>query len=208
MVNIVKENFVKIMIALISWVFFIVSVQQCRRNDERANDIKNIIESQTKEIQAFKDEAKKWHSIAAVTALNHNESVKLAIKNDPELANIAKEFRSVKQSLKNIKYLGTTSLESKYDIIHHTVRDTVYIENNDTVSAKLSVGFDPNGYYQYRAIVSNNNIKTISISSYDTITTAVTMYRKWLFGRKRYKQEIISRNPNTKITYQKSLIIG
>ena len=207
MLSLIKNNFQKIILALIGWVFFAVSVYQCKRNDSRIDDIKNVITSQDESIRTFKDEAGRWHSVATATELQHHEAVKLYIKSDSQLNNVVKQFTTVKKSLRNLEYLGITGLTSNYNITNQIIKDTVYLHHTDTLKAKFVYGAEPKNYYRYQAIVYNNDIKDLKIQTNDTINVAVTKFRKWFLGKRRYRSEVISSNPYTKITYQKTLLI-
>lgn len=207
MLNPIKEIIFKIILLLTGWVLFAVSVYQCKRNDSRIDDIKNIVVSQNESIRTFKDEANRWHSVATATELQHHEAVKLYVKSDTQLNKITKEFITVKKSLRNLEYLGVTGLTSNYNITNQYIKDTVYLQNKDTLKAKFIYGAEPKNYYRYQAIVYNNNIKDLQIQTNDTINVAVTKWRKWFLGKRRYRSEVISSNPYTKITYQKTLLI-
>lgn len=207
MLSLIKNNFQKIILALIGWVFFAVSVYQCKRNDSRIDDIKNIVVSQNESIRTFKDEANRWHSVATATQLQHHEAVKLYIKSDTQLNSVVKQFTIVKKSLRNLEYLGVTGLSSNYNIKPQIFRDTVILQNKDTLKAKFVYGAEPKNYYHYQAIVYNNDIKDLQIQTNDTINVAVTKWRKWFLGKRRYRSEVISSNPYSKITYQKTLLI-
>jgi hypothetical protein len=207
MLSFIRENLKKILLALIGWVFFAISVYQCERNDSRIDDIKNIVNTQNESIRTFKDEANRWHSVATATELQHHEAVKMYIKSDTNLNRVIKDFTTVKKSLKNLEYLGITTLSSNYNATHQIILDTVYIQNKDTLPAKYIHGVEPRNYFSYQAIVYNNDIKDLQIQSNDTINVAVTKWRKWFLGKKRFRSEVISSNPYTKITHQKTLLI-
>lgn len=207
MLGFIFKNSQKLFLALTALLFFAVSVYQCQSNDSRIDDIKNIVVSQNESIRTFKDEANRWHSVATATQLQHHEAVKLYIKSDTQLNSVVKQFTTVKKSLRNLEYLGVTGLTSNYNITNQIIKDTVILGNNDTLKAKFVYGAEPKNYYRYQAIVYNNDIKDLQIQTNDTINVAVTKWRKWFLGKRRYRSEVISSNPYSKITYQKTLLI-
>lgn len=110
--------------------------------------------------------------------------------------------------LKRIENISQNAMQSNYEITA-PVRDTVVVIDSTTVRKGLSLLYkDP--WLELDGIILGDRFKG-SVVSYDTITQVVHRVPKrflfFRFGTKELRQEIVSSNPNTRLTYSRSLNI-
>ncbi len=111
--------------------------------------------------------------------------------------------------LKRIENISQNAIQSNYKITT-PLRDTIVIIDSSTVKNGLSLQYrDP--WIELKGTILNNRF-TGSIVSYDTLIQVVhRVPRRFLFfrfGTKELRQEIVSSNPNTQLTYSRNLKIA
>jgi hypothetical protein len=195
------------LVLLLACASFVFSVKTCQQNRTEAKELKDQLRAMNANIVTYKDEQERWHAERETEAISHIKTLRTIAEYDNQIKATLADLPTVKKSLKNLEYLGIAGIKSGYNVLPTSVKDTLYVVNKDTSKAKINTGIDPEGWYSYRAYVSNNTIQELSFFTNDSIANAVTFKRKWLFGRKRYNQELISYNPNSKIRYSRSIIV-
>jgi len=148
------------------------------------------------EIKTWKDNSGYWRSKAETAEINREDLKKLE-----ELKNLSKEFEGVKKSLKNLEnYIGISSETT----INKTVnlKDTTIYKNNIAYTVPKFEFKDE--WTDITGVIDSGKVD-LKISSKDSLDVVQYWDRKWFLGKKKYFTEIKSFNPNTKITYQRSI---
>lgn len=179
------------------------------RHKQERQELQSLLDHRKDSIRNFQDQANNWHSISNVFEVRSVQALQLAASQNKQIQDLHQNFEFVRKDLKNLQYLGITAMQSNYLINEPTKTDTIFISQKDTIPAQIYTKTDTAGWYQVKAVFINSQIKDISLTTRDSITTAITWRRKyWIFGRKRYTQEIISHNPYTRVSYQKNIIVN
>lgn len=116
-------------------------------------------------------------------------------------------IRDMNIKLRRVENLSQNSLESRYDI-STVVRDTVVIPSQSSaqISAHIISYHDP--YVNLNGMIVDSVFRG-TIITYDTLTQFVhRIPRRFLFirwGMRELRQEIVSSNPHTQITYSRSI---
>jgi len=166
-------------------------------------DLKSIITSKDHEIKTWQDKSGEWHSRAYAAEIRSNQTLKYLSQHDARLSELSGKIDGLKSNLKNLQSYSEMAIESNQSAAIKG-RDTIFVVNKDTVSGKFYTYSD-----RWNNIVAlTRNDSMYCINKYkDSIINAVIWERKWLLGRKRYTQEVISENPNTEITYSRNLTV-
>lgn len=197
---------VRIIFILALSLFFLIGIGMANKLEQERDSLQSIIIAKDAEIKTWKDNAQQWHTQTTVADINSHKALKLLIAYDTNFQRISKDFESLKKSMRNLSYYSTNNMASKYNFTA-PVTDTSIIDHNDTTKIQIINVADTAGWYNFKAIINNNNVAVIDFSTKDSISTVVTFKRKWFLGRKRYTQEIISHNPHSKINYARSILI-
>lgn len=169
--------------------------------DDRAERNEGYRELNKVEHQAavqFKDEANRWHSRAEQAYISSK-----TIEDNPAFQKMLSEFQDIKKNLKNTTSIQTLSTESSYKYNLH-LKDTT-IKICDTIRVIRSARYHDQ-WIDINALVDGNDLRP-EIIIRDSLTCVGYWKRKWILSRKKYYSEIISQNPHTRITYNRSLII-
>jgi hypothetical protein len=205
------KNWLRISIVGLIAIFITIlfsSLAAYKTERDKRISYENLYRSSDQKVKIYQDSEKAWHTRSDVYEVKSIEALRLVAKYDPVLANLDKRFESVNKNLKNIQYLGISSMSSSYPIDRPGSTDTLVIFNKDTIQAKAIIQTDSLRWYTFKALVYNNTIQHIDFQAHDSLETVITFKRKWLLGRKRYFQEIKSLNPHSKVNYARSIKIG
>lgn len=200
--KVAKYTFVPILLILVA---FLSVVLLGKRNE--LVEVGRLATNRGDSIRIFQDENLAWHTRGEVMELKTVEAVNLLAKYDKSFEDLHTKFETINHNMKNLQYLGITQMRTNYHIKEPGSKDTLYVLKSDTIPAQVATMRDTAGWYDFKAIVINGQIRDIQINTRDSLSTAITYKRKWFLGRKRYQQEIISHNPHSKITYSRSVII-
>lgn len=110
--------------------------------------------------------------------------------------------------IKRIENISRNALKSDYEILT-PVRDTIVVIDSTQAVKGLSLAYrDP--WIELDGTIIENMFKG-RITTYDTLTQVVHRVPKRFlflkFGTKELRQEIVSSNPNTRLTYNQSINI-
>lgn len=109
--------------------------------------------------------------------------------------------------LKRIENISSSSIQSAYDIKAPVV-DTALVRRDTVVQSRLIRYASP--YIRLDGVVDGSVFRG-TIETYDTLTQVVhRIPRRFLFikyGTKELRQEIVSSNPHTRITYSRSVVV-
>ncbi|MFN8436132.1 MAG: DUF6549 family protein [Cytophagales bacterium] len=196
-----KNNAKTIIASLVGWVFFIVGLVQCHRQESRFEQLEQTLKLQNESFKSWQSKDGKNHAQNAVLVANDADMARILMNNTEEFKNFKNDFEGIKKNLKNLQLASKTTLQSHYYTNNFNYKDTVV---KDTAGKYFNTS---STWYQVNGLVANNKIIDLNIYTKDSLAMAVYWHRKWLFGKKRYTHEIINTNPYNKITYNKSLIL-
>ena len=137
----------------------------------------------------------------------HYTAVTQTAADNSELKEMLQEQKQLLKELdikvKSIKTAQVTATASDYTIPMPAKPDT--IRETDTVQAPY--------YYKDEWIEAQAVGDSLKISTHDSLTVIVSkIYRHkflcWRWGTKGYEVQLVSHNPNSKITYNKTVING
>lgn len=115
--------------------------------------------------------------------------------------NDAKLIQNLKIKLKQVENVSTHAAQTDQSI-KINLKDTVYVKNKGEESGKKFRYKTP--YIKLDGILGKDSIQ-INMTSYDTLKQVVyRVPKKFLFikyGTKAIRQEVVSTNPHTRITY-------
>ncbi len=152
---------------------------------DNVNSYKSLYEVEHSQNLIFKAKDSTWHNRTEVAVVSKSE-----LKYVQELQNLHKEFEGVKKNLKNLEsYTQLSQVTTINKTIH--IKDSVF-----TYTTKFDT---------IRGRISNDSVSLIS-KHYDKLKVVQYWERKWFLGKKTWDVEIKSDNPNTIITYQKSIM--
>ncbi len=150
-----------------------------------AQGFKDLYESEQKVSRQWKDQANHWHS--------KSESVQISaddMQHIKELSGLPAEVAGLKTSLKNLTSYNKVNTET-------TIHRTIYLKDSSFVLA--------NKYDTITEVTKGDSAElTIKVG----VPLEIVQYwdRSWFLGKKHYQNEVISDNPDTKVTFNKSII--
>lgn len=183
---------------------------------ERGEDFESMYNASVKENKVWKDEAGQWRNKAVLAQASASTLKDLAKEKDPMVTKILEEFASVKRNLKNLQ--SFTELQSQsISELKGAVRDTSYkvIKGRDTVfvtARKITAKNEWNNY-DITIVGDSADIKREGREEFDMAVYWERLTKKgnktiWPFGKKEWSSEVVSKNPETKISKQNSLLVG
>lgn len=193
-------------IAIVAVLLFTSLAAFKSERDQRIS-LENLSKDQESKIKVFQDKEKAWHTTSDVAEVRNIEALRLISKYDKRFADLDQRFESVNKNLKNLQYLGISSMSSNYDIKSPGAKDTLVVFNKDTIPATITNYTDSSRWYSFHALIYNNKVHNLQFATKDSIETVVTWRRKWFLGRKHFSQEIKSLNPHTKVGYARSIMV-
>ena len=179
-------------------------VGQCTKERDTKISLENVIRAQEQNIKIYQDEKKNWVTQHEVAEIRNAEAMEIMKQHDKEML---ATLERINKRMKSIEYLCITAMASNYNIPAPSTKDTIVMINNESVKAQALSYQDPAGWYSFKALNVGGTIQDINFQTHDSLITSVTWKRRWLFGRKRYTQEIISLNPNSRVHYARSIIV-
>lgn len=166
---------------------------------ESISDYKTLYESKSKENKVWKDQYGYWRNRAETV-----EITKENLQDIKELQHLSSEFEGLKKNLKNLEtYINANTVTE----IHKTVKlrdSTIY--SVDSVPIRIPVFSYKDKWESVRGAIVDDSI-TLNISHMDSLSIVQYWDRRWLLAKKKYFIEIKSDNPNTRIVYQKSIMV-
>lgn len=205
--TLIRNKFVAFLM-LVSFVFVALLVYNDNKRSKEIRSYKSIIQTQSAEIKNWKDYRQRWHNTTEVTNVQSTQALEMLVKYDKAFAGINENFTTIKKNFKNLEYMGVVGMQSNYDLQRVPIRDTIIMIGKDTsktLSAQVFSIKDSSGWYSIKAVIVGSKLADIDIKTKDSISTAITVKRKWLFGRRRYYQEIVSHNPYSNVVFSRTV---
>lgn len=182
---------------------------KCTNLQDQATSYEGLYRLQTQKSKVWKTESGKWRNKAEAASVSSGTLKDLVNNNNAEFKNLHKRFEGLNKKLNNLSSAVTTSSVTN-TTFNARLTDTVYVNivNRDTVRmpAKKFEWADTSGFNKFNGIIVDDKI-TGSFESIDSLETVTYWERKWALGKKRYFTEIESKNPNTKVVYNKSVVV-
>ncbi len=169
---------------------------------EEGNEYRGLYKSSLQEAKVWKDKSDQWHSKAEELAVS-NSTLKQMAKQDPDLIRILSEVKEIKKNLSNLQSFNVvaTHTQSRFNTI---LKDTV-IYRGDTILKAQAFDYQTK-WDTYREIVFGKKV-FMERDGRDSLDIAAYFTRKWFLGKKKYFSEVVSANPDTKITYNRALVV-
>lgn len=152
----------------------------------------------------FQDKTGRWHSETTPVVIESSKVLKELSKTDSSLILIQSQISGLKKDMRNmifgsvmtstINYTTETDLRDSLIIINDTLK--VLVQKFDLVTP----------YLKERGEIVNGKLKR-SLEIKDTIVVSAYWERKWFLGKKHFKYEAVSRNPDAKIFIKEALIM-
>lgn len=142
----------------------------------------SLYKASESKVKIFQAKDSTWHTVTNTVTVTDPKVV-------AQLAGISESFSGLKKSLKNLEnYTAINAIT--------TIHKTVYIKD----SAFSSVT-------KYDSISGFIHDDSITIVDKHKVDLEVVEYwdKSWLLGKKKYKTEIKSLDPNTKVVYSQSI---
>jgi hypothetical protein len=121
-------------------------------------------------------------------------------------AKLAGDIENLNLKLKRIQSISNTATETKYEF-KTQFRDSIvvrYVDSIPQIDTVRCVKY-ANAYIDFLGCIRSGDWLNVNIQTYDTLQTIVhRIPRKFLFfrwGTKAIRQEVVSRNPYSNITY-------
>ena len=169
-----------------------------------------LLNDSKREVKVWQDKEGQWRSrteAADVSAKTLDE----LIENSKQLQDIQKQFSGLKKSLKNLQNLTNLNTRSLISF-ETTLSDTTILihqrENNDSMSipARVFQWADSANFNNFTGLIIGDHVSgTLSVT--DSLDMVTYWERSWFLGKKKYFTEIVSKNPSTKIIYNKSIVV-
>ena len=190
------KNIITISLVVLVCVFLL---RDCKGKAKVAKSLKNLEETRSN-VKTWKDKYNREHSRAESATIRGNKTSQYI----QELRGLRGDFTELKKNLKNLQSSTSTSTRTITNF-RTVVRDSFLIhENFDTIPISIFRYEDDwtlcKGQYDGDTVyVECNNIDSLHIVGY--------YKRSWFLGKKRYFTEVISKNPNTSIIYNRSIVV-
>ncbi|MCU0385514.1 MAG: hypothetical protein MUE38_05770 [Flavihumibacter sp.] len=201
-----KRNFIAVII-LLSIGLVAGALIGHYNQQTKVSDYENYLRKEKETSKTWRDNANHWHNKASAEEVRNSTALKDLALVEERLGSLSEQFEGLRKNLGNLSYAGFSGSSSSYKIVTGT-KDTIVIFNKDTVNA---IGFnyeDPQGWYSVKGVVSQERkIASLKFYSRDSLVSVVYWKRPWLLGKKKFSQEIKSFNPNTRIVYNKAIIV-
>ena len=183
-------------------------VKSCTNHlqEDRAKDrdVKNIIEDKESKAKEWQDNSGLWHHKSELSLVTENQTLKMLSANSEEMKQLKAQVSGLQSNLKNLVLFSKTASRSEYTSKAST-RDTIIVYHHDTTHARVAKLTDKAGWYKLDLVILPDTVFS-DLHTRDSLVSTLYWKRRWFLGRKKYNQEIISMNPHTKITFDKSLI--
>ena len=178
---------------------------------DRASNYEALYKQSQKKAKVWQDKAGNWRSRAETADISVRTLKDLVKNGDKRFVDLSKSFEGLNKNLKNLQNLTNTNTNS---IVNFTtnLRDTtiVVVQGNTSDSIPVVVQVfewkDSLGYSTFSGQINNGEI-TGAMSITDSLDMVTYWKRPWLLGKKKYFTEIRSKNPATRIIYNKSIVV-
>lgn len=176
-------------IGLLSYVNFL------RSKVDNLESYKSMYEVEHRENKIFRAKDSLWHNNSEVATIT-----KQTAKYVKDLEDLHKRFDGVNKRLNNLEIYSTLSTETT---IHKTVKvkDTI-IYNTDSVALYGKTGKYEDEWEKATGTLIGDSL-ILDIKHIDKLETVMYWDRTWFLGKKKWYNEIVSKNPNTIIKSQK-----
>ena len=183
--------------ALLTLLFaFVVSVKSCNNMRSERNRFSDNQRSLLDKAHYFQTQNNL--SVASIERLTLKASELEQSKID--LVEVCEDLRI---KVKRLQSASTTATQTKYEF-KTIFKDSIVIRNSVVVDTIKCISYD-DAWLHFEGCTSDNINFDLQIESVDTITQIVhRVPRKFWFikwGTKAIRQEVISKNPHSKITY-------
>lgn len=196
-------------------LYLYIDNQRLQGEVERGKDIESMYSASAKENKVWKDEANLWRNKAGLAQASASTLKDLAKEKDPRITKILEEFASVKRNLKNFE--SFTELQARtISELKGSVKDSSYrvVKGKDTVEVFAKNITASNEWNNYDITITGDsaNIRREGREEFDMAVYWERLTKKgnktiWPFGKKEWSSEVVSKNPETKISKQNSLLV-
>ena len=187
----------------------LISIRKCVTLQDKASSYEGLYKLQTQNSKVWRTESGKWRIKAESANVSSATLKDLVNNNSAEFKDLHKRFEGLNKKLNNLSNISTTSSVTS-TTFNARLTDTVYVNivNRDTVRvpAKKFEWADSTGFNKFDGVIANGKI-TGNFESIDSLETVTYWEKKWLLGKKNYTTEIESKNPNTKVVYNKTVTV-
>ena len=184
-----------VLLLIITALFFYV--KHLQNELESKSSFENLYTIEHQKALKFQDDAGHWRSRAQIAEVTQDNLLDIE-----ELKGLATEFKELKRNLKNLD--SYSQINTTTDI-HRTIKlkDTTIVTKKSVVEHGKTFNYSDK-FDSISGVVVNDSIQW-QIKHKEELEVVSYWKRKWFLGKKTYECEIKSANPNTKISYQKSL---
>ena len=200
--------------AVIGYLF--VSNQVLQKKVERGKGFESLYNASVKENKIWKDQSDQWRNKAETAQVSATVLKDLAKEKDPRITKILEEFASVKRNFKNLESFTELQAQSISEI-KGAVKDSSYriVKGKDTIEVHAKKINTSNAWNNYDITIMGDSadIRREGREEFDMAVYWERLTKKgkktiWPFGKKEWSSEVVSKNPETKITKQNSLLVG
>lgn len=167
---------------------------------EKAQEFEGLYKASLQETKVWKDDHDHWHSKAEDLAVSNSTLKEMIKAQDPDVIRLISEVKDLKKNLSNLQSFNVvaTHTETRFNV---KLKDTTIGTGG---KAKL---FDYRTKWDYYKGVLYNDSVFMLRQGRDSLDIAAYFTRKWFLGKKKYFSEVVSANPDTKITYNRSISV-
>lgn len=197
-------------------IYQYIDNQRLQGEVEKGKDFESLYGASVKKNKIWKDEANLWRNEAGVAKANESTLKELAKQGDPRITKILAEFSSIKKNFKNLESYTELQAQSISEI-KGAVKDSSYriVKGKDTVEvfAKKITAKNEWNNYDITIVGDSADIRREGREEFDMAVYWERLTKKgnktiWPFGKKEWSSEVVSKNPETKISKQNSLLVG
>jgi hypothetical protein len=166
---------------------------------EKGKEYEGLYKSSAVEAKVWKDKHDQWHSKAQELAVS-NSTLKQMSRQDPDLIRLLLEVKDIKKNLSNLQSFNSvgTHTETRFNV---RMKDTTIATGGKAKFFDYETKWD-----KYKGMIIGDSA-FLQRDGRDSLAIAAYWTRKWFLAKKKYFSEVISANPDTKITYNRSLIV-
>lgn len=183
---------------------------------DKAEGYESLYNSQISKEKIWQDDLKQYHIKEGVAKANAEVLKDLAKQGDPRITKILEEFKSIKKNFKNLESFSEMQTQSISEI-KGAVKDSSYriVKDKDTIEvfAKKIIAKNEWNNYDITIVGDSADIRREGREEFDMAVYWERLTKKgtktiWPFGKKEWSSEVISKNPETKISKHNSLQVG
>ena len=165
---------------------------------EKLNSYKSLYETTNKQNQVFQAPDSTWRNRTEVAAVTGSELTSIK-----ELKNLSNEFNGLKKSLRNLELYSQFSQQTILRL-QTQLHDTSFFKKGTDIKITGKTVTYSNKWDSVSVLIVGDNIDW-TIKHKDSIQIVEYWDRKWFLGKKKSIIEIQSKNPDSKVDYQKSI---